>query len=52
LAHTLLSERIAKRPRDLWAWRQLESVSLTLEDRENAALAKSKIDKLLASASG
>jgi tetratricopeptide (TPR) repeat protein len=50
LAQTLLRERIAKRPRDLWAWRQLESVSQTLEDRENAALAKSKIDKLLASA--
>jgi hypothetical protein len=49
LAHSLLEERIAQRPCDLWAWRQLESISEKLKDRENVALAKSKIDKLLAS---
>ena len=50
VAQTLLSERIAKRPRDLWAWRHLASVCEALQDRENGLVARSKVNRLLAAA--
>jgi hypothetical protein len=50
LARTLLSERIAKRPRDLWAWRHLESVFEMLKDREKGIVAQKEINELLRAA--
>jgi hypothetical protein len=51
LARTLLQERIAKRPRELWAWRHLAHVFETLEDSEHGMLAQIEIDKLMIAAS-
>jgi hypothetical protein len=52
VARSLLSERIAKRPRDLWAWRHLASVCEALQDGENGLVARSEINKLLAADAG
>jgi len=46
VARTLLQERIAKRPRELWAWRHLAQVFETLEDGERGMLAQNEIEKL------
>jgi tetratricopeptide (TPR) repeat protein len=48
VARTLLSERLAKRPCDLWAWRHLASVFEELQDPKNSIEAQSEIDRLLA----
>lgn len=50
VARTLLQERIAKRPRELWAWRHLAQVFETLEDGERGMLAQNEIEKLMIAA--
>jgi tetratricopeptide (TPR) repeat protein len=50
VARTLLQERIAKRPRDLWAWRHLARVFEALDDPDHGMLAQIEINKLMIAA--
>jgi tetratricopeptide (TPR) repeat protein len=50
VTRSLLWERIAKRPDDLWAWRQLASVCEAFGDHENRLLAQSQVSRLLVAA--
>jgi tetratricopeptide (TPR) repeat protein len=48
LARSLLSQRIERRPRDLWAWRTLSSLMETLGDTTAAAASRSETARILA----
>ena len=40
LARSLLSERVARRPNDIWGWKNLAAVHATLGDVSGASLAQ------------
>ena len=51
VARSLLSQRIEKRPRDLWAWRMLACLLETLGDATAAAASRAEIARILGGSS-
>ena len=47
LARSLLSERIARRPNDIWGWRNLAALHATLGDASGASVARAELKRLL-----
>jgi tetratricopeptide (TPR) repeat protein len=47
LARSLLSDRIARRPNDIWSWKNLAAVHATLGDASGASAASDELKRLL-----
>jgi len=47
VARSLLLERVARRPNDIWAWKSLAAVHTTLGHASGASLARAEVKRLL-----
>jgi hypothetical protein len=46
LARSLLSERVARRPNDIWGWKNLVALHATLGDASGASVARAELKRL------